>query len=178
MGRESPEFPLMSENLQRRLRPAAGFPSSEIGLFLAQLDDQSRRLLEDLNGITPDELRWQIRPALEEGTHVIAAPYLETVIGFGRAAGLSQGWLRRVLAFAPPADICYRVPESTIHMNNRGMPSNSFLEFCFAHLRNGPGFWDTGEIRRGFLAHLDRLEAGGKCSLVTSHTPEAVLSIR
>src|SRR5437016_8664691 len=83
-------------------------------------------------------LRWQIRPALEEGTHVIAAPYLETVIGFGRAAGLSQGWLRRVLAFAPPPDICYRVPESTIQIKSRGTPSNSFLEFCFAHLRNGP----------------------------------------
>ena len=42
-------------------------------------------------------LRWQIRPILDEGTHVIAAPYLETVVGFGRAAGLSQAWLRRRL---------------------------------------------------------------------------------
>ena len=123
-------------------------------------------------------LRWQIRPALEEGTHVIAAPYLETVTGFGHAAGLSQGWLRRVFAFAPPPDICYRVPESSIQVNSRGTPSNSFLEFCFAHLRNGPASWDTAEIRRGFLAHLDRLESSGKCSLVTGHTPDAVPSKR
>jgi hypothetical protein len=123
-------------------------------------------------------LRWQIRPALEEGTHVIAAPYLETVIGFGRAAGLSQGWLRRVFAFAPPADICYRVPESTIPANRRGTPSDSFLEFCFAHLRNGPACWDIEEIRRGFLAHLCRLESRGKCSLVTGHMPDAVPSAR
>src|SRR5207244_1112852 len=96
-------------------------------------------------------LRWQILPALEEGTHVIAAPYLETVIGFGRAAGLSQGWLRRVLRFAPPPDICYRVPESTIHVNSRGMPSNSFLEFYFAHLRNCLASWDTEKLRWDFL---------------------------
>ena len=123
-------------------------------------------------------LRWQIRPALEEGTHVIAAPYLETVIGFGRASGLSQAWLRRAFAFAPPPDICYRVPESTIQMNRRATPSDSFIEFCFAHLRNGPAFWDIEEIRRGFVAHLDRLESSGKCSLVTRHTPDAVPSAR
>jgi hypothetical protein len=123
-------------------------------------------------------LRWQIRPALEEGTHVIAAPYLETVIGFGRAAGLSQSWLRRAFAFAPPPDICYRVPESTIPPNRGGTPSDSFLEFCFAHLRSGPAFWDIEAIRCRFLAHLDRLESCGKCTPVTGHTPDAVPSAR
>ena len=123
-------------------------------------------------------LRWQIRPALEEGTHVIAAPYLETVIGFGRAAGLPQGWLRRVFAFAPPPDICYRVPECTTPTKRGGTPSDSFLEFCFAHLRNGPARWDIEAIRRGFVAHLDRLESSGRCSLVTGHTPDAMPSAR
>lgn len=118
-------------------------------------------------------LRWQIRPILEAGTHVIAAPYLETVVGFGRAAGLSHAWLRRVFAFAPPPDICYRVPESSIPVNRKGAPSDSFLEFCLAQLRNGPASWDTEEIRRGFESHLDRLQSRGKCSLVTGHTPEA-----
>ncbi|MCX6632890.1 MAG: hypothetical protein NTW28_35275 [Candidatus Solibacter sp.] len=116
-------------------------------------------------------LRWQIRPILDEGTHVIAAPYLETVVGFGRAAGLPQAWLRRVFAFAPPPDVCYRVPESTIPVHRRGAPSDSFLEFCLAQLRNGPASWDTEEIRRGFEGHLDRLESRGKCTLVTARTP-------
>ena len=123
-------------------------------------------------------LRWQIRPVLEEGTHVIAAPYLETVVGFGRAAGLSRGWLRRVFAFAPPPDICYRVPESTIPVSRRGVPLDSFLEFCLAQLRNGPASWDTEEIRRGFEGHLDRLQARGKCSLVTGNAPGAVSAPR
>jgi hypothetical protein len=118
-------------------------------------------------------LRWQIRPLLEEGTHVIAAPYLETVVAFGRAAGLSQGWLRRVFAFAAEPDICYRVPESTIPVNRKGSPSDSFLEFCLAQLRNGPACWDTEEIRRGFDEHLDRLQSRGKCSFVTTRNPAA-----
>jgi dTMP kinase len=122
-------------------------------------------------------LRWQIRPVLDEGTHVIAAPYLETVVAFGRAAGLSQAWLRRVFAFAPKPDICYRVPESTIPVNRKGAPTDSFLEFGLAQLRTGPACWDTEEIRRGFDAHLDHLESQGKCSLVTTHTPSAVPTV-
>jgi len=112
-------------------------------------------------------LRWQIQPALDEGISVIAAPYLETVIGFGRGAGLSPAWLRGVLEFASPANDCYRVPEDSIPANRRGSPANSFLEFCLAQLRSGPAYWDTEEIRRGFLGHLARLEARGKCHLST-----------
>jgi hypothetical protein len=112
-------------------------------------------------------LRWQIRPALEDGVSVIAAPYLETVIGFGRAAGLSQAWLRQVFEFAPAPDECYRVPESTVPVDRRCTPSNSFLEFCLAQLRNGPGFWDTEGIRGGCLSRLTQMEARGKCLVVT-----------
>jgi hypothetical protein len=112
-------------------------------------------------------LRWEIRPAMEEGTTVIAAPYVETVIGFGRGAGLSQSWLRGVFEFAPAADDCYRVPEDTIPVDRRGTPADSFLEFCLAQLRAGPSSWDTEEIRKGLFAHLTRLEARGKCSVAT-----------
>ena len=116
-------------------------------------------------------LRWQIRPALEEGITVIAAPYLETVFGFGRAAGIAAAWLRQVLEFAPQADECYRVPEDKIPLERRGTPANSFVEFCLAQLRSGPGYWDAEEIRAGYLSHLARLEARGKCRLA-SRLPE------
>jgi hypothetical protein len=120
-------------------------------------------------------LRWQIQPALEEGISVIAVPYLETVFGFGRGAGLSPAWLRGVFEFAPPASECYRVPEDSIPLDRRGTPANSFLEFCLAQLRGGPASWDAEEIRRGFLAHLARLEARGRCRLATGRpsTPAA-----
>lgn len=46
-------------------------------------------------------LRWEIRPALAEGRRVIAAPYVDTAIALGRAAGLDDAWLRNVFEFAP-----------------------------------------------------------------------------
>lgn len=48
-------------------------------------------------------LRWQIRPALAEGRTVVAAPYVETAMAFGRAAGLKSGWLVNLFRFAPRA---------------------------------------------------------------------------
>lgn len=47
-------------------------------------------------------LRWEIRPGLAEGRRVIAAPYVDTAIALGRAAGLDEAWLRSMFAFAPP----------------------------------------------------------------------------
>ena len=112
-------------------------------------------------------LRWQIRPALEEGAIVIAAPYLETAIGFGRAAGLSQTWLREVFEFARPADECRRVPENAAPLDRRNTPANSFLEFCLAQLRVGPGCWDTEQIRAGCLSFLAHREVRGKWRAAT-----------
>jgi hypothetical protein len=48
-------------------------------------------------------LRWQIRPALAEGRTVVAAPYVDTAIAFGRAAGLKPKWLVNLFRFAPRA---------------------------------------------------------------------------
>jgi len=44
---------------KRAIAIPAGFRSSEAALFLASLDDQSRLLWTNLEGITPDELQWQ-----------------------------------------------------------------------------------------------------------------------
>jgi len=42
----------------------AGYASSEAASFMAQLDDQSQRLVQDLGGITPAELAWQPHPGM------------------------------------------------------------------------------------------------------------------
>src|SRR6185503_7905040 len=47
-------------------------------------------------------LRWEIRPALAEGRVVVAAPYVDTAIALGRAAGLRSGWLTNLFRFAMP----------------------------------------------------------------------------
>jgi len=53
-------------------------------------------------------LRWEIRPALEKGAVVAAAPYVATAVAFGRAAGLPPAWLRELFRFAPrPSEACY-----------------------------------------------------------------------
>jgi len=48
-------------------------------------------------------LRWQVRPALAEGRTVVVAPYVQTAIAFGRAAGLPAAWLDNLFRFAPRA---------------------------------------------------------------------------
>ena len=68
----------------------AGVPSARTLLLLYAADLAFR-------------LRWQIRPALAEGRTVVAAPYLDTAMAFGRAAGLPAGWLANLFTFAPRA---------------------------------------------------------------------------
>jgi len=69
---------------------AAGAPSARTLLLLYAADLAFR-------------LRWQIRPALAEGRTVVAAPYVETAMAFGRAAGLDAAWLSNLFRFAPRA---------------------------------------------------------------------------
>jgi uncharacterized damage-inducible protein DinB len=54
----------MSSPVRRTIEALEGCRSREIGVFLAQLEDQSRRLAEDLKGITADELQWQPAPGM------------------------------------------------------------------------------------------------------------------
>jgi thymidylate kinase len=69
---------------------AAGTPSARTLLLLYAADLAFR-------------LRWQIRPALAEGRIVVAAPYVDTALAFGRAAGLTPSWLMNLFRFAPRA---------------------------------------------------------------------------
>src|SRR5689334_3753792 len=48
-------------------------------------------------------LRWEIKPALDEGLLVVAVPYVDTAVAFGRAAGLDTTWLTDMFNFAPRA---------------------------------------------------------------------------
>jgi hypothetical protein len=71
---------------------AAGAPSARTLLLLYAADLAFR-------------LRWEIRPALAEGRTVVAAPYVDTAVALGRAAGVPVGWLTNLFRFAPrPAD--------------------------------------------------------------------------
>src|SRR5439155_5428876 len=75
-------------------------------------------------------LRWEIKPALAAGRSVVAAPYVDTAIAFGRAAGLRGGWLKNLFRFAPaPAN--RRFPEPTRARSARN--GTGFVEFGREH---------------------------------------------
>jgi hypothetical protein len=103
---------------------AAGQPSARTLLLLYAADLAFR-------------LRWEIRPALEAGRSVIAAPYTDTAVAFGRAAGLGAGWLHDLFGFAPrPAE--RRFVELTGLTSTR--TTHGFVEFgcrCLAAGVNG-----------------------------------------
>src|SRR4029079_13511396 len=76
-------------------------------------------------------LRWEIEPALERGQVVAAVPYVDTAIAFGRAAGLSAGWLTNLFQFAPaPGDQRY---VTTGPLRAKTKP-RGFAEFASAQL--------------------------------------------
>src|SRR5205823_14046216 len=56
-------------------------------------------------------LRWEITPAMKEGRTVVAAPYVESAIGLGVAAGLRKEWLAALFSFAPRPDTGFRLKE-------------------------------------------------------------------
>ena len=74
-------------------------------------------------------LRWEIRPALAQGRTVIAAPYVDTAIAFGRAAGLPRQWLTDLFRFAPPAPETRRVPSAATRASSSSHRIG-FIEFA------------------------------------------------
>ena len=75
-------------------------------------------------------LRWEIEPTLSEGKTVVAAPYVDTAVAFGRAAGLRGRWLQNLFQFAmrPAArrDVAVR--------SRSGAPPRGFVEFASARV--------------------------------------------
>jgi len=111
-------------------------------------------------------LRWEIRPALEEGQCVIAVPYVQTAMAFGKAAGLPRPWLRELLRFAPEPQTRYRIPEAAPADNPDGKPLDGYFEFCCAALQNASQPCDPVELHSRFRAYLDALERRRRCETV------------
>ncbi len=75
-------------------------------------------------------LRWEIRPVLEAGGVVVAAPYIETPIAFGAGCGLSEEWTRQLLRFAPQADVRGRADERKLDRPWKRRTDRGFPEYC------------------------------------------------
>src|SRR5213594_337653 len=79
-------------------------------------------------------LRWEIRPALAEGRTVVAAPYIETAVAFGRAAGLPAAWLTNLFRFAPrPAERRF----AAMPLRRSSADVDGFVGFVCARMEGG-----------------------------------------
>jgi hypothetical protein len=117
-------------------------------------------------------LRWDIRPALEEGRSVIAAPYVESAVAFGRAAGLPHRWLVQLFRFAIKPHVCYRIRGRS--ESARVEPTAGYLEFCCSTLGASSTAWNSAELIRRFGTYLDRLERRNACKTMVER-PSAPL---
>jgi hypothetical protein len=113
-------------------------------------------------------LRWEILPALKEGRHVLAAPYVQSAIAFGRAAGLPQQWLVSLFGFAAKPQACYRVKAVERRSDWIEEPSDGFLEFCCATLSASSPRWDPTKLHGKFTRFLDALEHRRGCQRLTA----------
>jgi hypothetical protein len=98
-------------------------------------------------------LRWEIRPALAEGRTVVAAPYVDTAIAFGRAVGLPPKWLANLFQFAPkPSE--RRIGDAAA---KRGKKTDGFVEFSFAWMAgNGASHRDVEQRAAEYFARRAR----------------------
>lgn len=97
-------------------------------------------------------LRWEIAPLLAEGKNVVAAPYVETAVAFGRAVGVEMEWMDQLFEFAPAADQSFRLnsPVSTA----KGFPAR-----CFQILAGASSHWKAKAGQKPLTDHLTKLKA-------------------
>ena len=127
-------------------------------------------------------LRWEIEPTLKEGRTVVAAPYVETAVAFGAAAGLPVEWLEELFSFAPKPAACFRLKEKKTSKKDKKPDRKNgiaeapgFVEFCSASLaKNSPG-WDAAEVRVSMIQHFKTLEEQNRILKFGKKVPKAVL---
>lgn len=99
-------------------------------------------------------LRWEIEPLRAEGKDVVAAPYVETAMGFGLAAGLDAEWLKMLFNFAPPAYATYRL--SNAASLGKGVKASGFVDHCLRTLAARPDPWKRPGVTRHFGEYLNQ----------------------
>lgn len=100
-------------------------------------------------------LRWEIRPVLEAGGVVIAAPYLETVIAFGGSCGLDEQWIRQLLRFAPEPTIHGRSEERKTQRPWKRRTDRGYCEFAAVMLDVSAPKRASHAARRVMMSKLD-----------------------
>jgi thymidylate kinase len=100
-------------------------------------------------------LRWEIRTVLETGGVVIAAPYLETVVAFGHACGLSEHWLRDLLRFAPKPHLRGLARERKVDRGWKPRLDRGYAEYASALFAGTDADFKPRRARKEMIAALD-----------------------
>ena len=98
---------------------------------------------------------------------VVAAPYVDSAIAFGKAAGLPRRWLTDLFSFAPKSDAAYRLREKKDLPEWKFKRSEGYLEFCCKTLLKSSPIWRPLELREKHVGYLDALERRGGCETVS-----------
>ena len=101
-------------------------------------------------------LRWEIRPALEAGGVVIAAPYIDTAVAFGAICGLDEEWLRLLMRFAPAPDLRGLAPERKIDKAWKRRGDRGYAEYGAMMLASTAPKRVSKAGRRRMVELLDR----------------------
>ena len=99
-------------------------------------------------------LRWEIAPALERGSMIIAAPYVATATSFGLAAGLPADWLRTLFAFAPEPGLTIVLRDRNPDRVWKRRPDRGFCEWCTMVLELTPAGFSRRKVRAAMSAAL------------------------
>lgn len=100
-------------------------------------------------------LRWEIRPVLEAGGVIVAAPYIETVVAFGGSCGLEEQWLRQLLRFAPQPTCYGRAEERKMQRPWKRRTDRGYCEFAAVMLDVSAPKRASHAARRVMISKLD-----------------------
>jgi hypothetical protein len=101
-------------------------------------------------------LRWEIRPVLEAGGVVVAAPYVDTAVAFGTICGLDEDWLRELMRFAPAANYRGLVDERKIDRPWKRRTDRGYAEYGALMLEKAAPKRVAKPARRRMMTMLDR----------------------
>lgn len=100
-------------------------------------------------------LRWEIKPVLEAGGIVIAAPYVDTAVAFGSVCAIDAAWIRQLLRFAPAPQWHVRAEEKKIAKSWKRRLDRGYAEYAAALLDESSPGCVTKSARRKMMTQLD-----------------------
>ena len=98
-------------------------------------------------------LRWEIEPALKEGRAVIAAPYVQTALAAGCAAGIPRSWTASLLRFAPEPNAEFRLKEKPSAAGWTPRRTGGFAEFFALGMKSLSESNTPPDVRDSMIAY-------------------------